>query len=302
MAGIYVYSDKKDLAAELVGFAKGCGKRAIVLTFDERAAKDLSNSGADKVCLLKGDSELVENYGKSIAHLLAEQGAELFVVGATVSGRDIAARVAGYLDCAMVSEASSITYTDGKLVTERMMYGGSVQQSEVLEGLCVVTVRAGKFEAISGAAEVTTLEISADTRTTLVERKDIVKEGADLSVAERIVCVGMALDKREDLQIAHDLAAVLGAEVGCTRGVAEEKHWLPVEQYIGMSGAVVKPKLYLSMGVSGQIQHVFGIRDSQIIVAVNTDPKAPIFKAADYGIVGDMYQVIPLLTKTLKGA
>ncbi len=134
----------------------------------------------------------------------------------------------------------------------------------------------------------------------MVETAAIVKEGADLSTAERVVCIGLSMDKKDDMKIAQNLADAIGAEIGCTRGIAEERHWLPVEQYIGISGAVVKPKLYISMGVSGQVQHVYGIRDSQIIAAVDTNEKAPIFKAADYGIVGDMYEIIPALTAALK--
>ncbi|OPX94712.1 MAG: Acryloyl-CoA reductase electron transfer subunit beta [Pelotomaculum sp. PtaB.Bin104] len=299
MAGIYIYSDKKDLAAELAGFAKGTGKEAIVLTFDEKAAEELKDIGASKVYVLKGDSPLAENYGKAIADLLVKEGAEMFIAGATVRGRDLAARVAGYLDCAMVSDVSALNYIGGKLLTERMMYGGAVVQSEVLEGLCVVTVSAGKFEAVSGSAEIEEISIPADNRVSLIETAPIVKQGADLQTAEKVVCVGMAMDKEGDLQMARDLAEAIGAEIGCTRGIAEERHWLPVESYIGISGAIIKPKLYISMGVSGQIQHVFGIRDSQTIVAIDTNEKAPIFKAADYGVVGDMYEVVPLLIKEL---
>jgi electron transfer flavoprotein alpha subunit len=300
MAGVYIYSDKQDLAAELVSFAKGSGKEAIILTFDEKAAEGIKNVGADKVYILKGDSPLAENYGKAIADLLRKEDAELFTVGSTARGRDIAARVAGYLDCAMVSDISSVSFAGGKLSTERMMYGGAVVQNEIIAGLCVVTVPAGKFEVISSStAEIVTVDVEADNRVSLVETAPIVKQGADLSVAEKVICVGMAIDKAEDLQMAKDLADAIGGEIGCTRGIAEERHWLPVESYIGISGAVIKPKLYISMGVSGQIQHVFGIRDSQIIVAIDTNEKAPIFKAADYGIVGDMYEVVPLLTKAL---
>jgi electron transfer flavoprotein alpha subunit len=300
MKGIYIYSDKNNLAAEIVGFAKAAGKEAYILTFDEKTAEAMNNWGADKIYLIKGDSDLAENYGKAIAELLKKEEAELFAVGATVRGRDLAARAAGYLDCAMVSDVSSVTFADGKLCTERMIYGGIMQQSEVLEGFAVITIPAGKFEAISGATDILSVNLEADKRVSIIETAPIVKEGADISSADKIVCVGMALDKQEDLQIAKDLAEAIGAEIGCTRGVAEERHWLPIQNYIGISGVVVKPKLYLSMGVSGQIQHVFGVRDAQVIVAVDTNEKAPIFRAADYGIIGDMYEVIPLLTEALK--
>ncbi|HCF49068.1 MAG TPA: electron transfer flavoprotein subunit alpha/FixB family protein [Syntrophomonas sp.] len=300
MAGVYIYSDKTDIAQEIIGFARAAGKEAILLTLSEKDAQALQNSGADKIYVIDGKSELIENYSKAIADLLTKANAEFFAVGATPRGRDLAARVAGYLDCAMVSDVSSIEYSGQNLQCVRMMYGGAVQQNEVLSGLSVVTVSAGKFETVKGEAAIQTLELEADTRVTVVETAPVVKVGVDLGKADKVVCVGMALDKVEDLQIARDLAEAVGAELGCTRSIAEERHWLPVESYIGISGAVIKPRLYMSMGVSGQIQHVYGIRDAQLIVAIDINEKAPIFKAADYGIVGDLYEVVPLLTEALK--
>ncbi len=300
MAGIYVYSDKLDIAAELIAFAKESAKEANAVCFSQADADQLAQMGADKVFYLKGDSPLVESYGQAIADFLQSQAADLFVVGASARGRDVAARVAGYLDCGMVSDVSSLSYSDGKLSTERMMYGGAVVQSETISGLSVVTVAAGKFEPIKGGAVIVTLAVESDDRVSLIESAPIVKEGVDLRQAVNVVCVGLGLEKEADMQLAKDLAAVLNAELGCTRGIAEERHWLPVESYIGISGAVIKPQLYISMGVSGQVQHVFGVRDAKIIVAIDSNEKAPIFRSADYGIVGDMYEIIPLLTQALK--
>lgn len=301
MSGIYVYSDKLDIAAELIGFAKMSGQAAHALCFSQADADQLASMGADTVFYLKGDSPLAENYGSALADFLKNQAAELLVVGATARGRDIAARVAGYLDCGMVSDVSGLSYSDGQLSTERMMYGGAVVQSESVSGFGVVTAAAGKFSPVTGCAEIVTVAVAADNRVTLVETAPIIKEGVDLRQASSVVCVGLGLEKEDDLQMARDLADVLQAELGCTRGIAEERHWLPVEQYIGISGAVIKPQLYLSMGVSGQVQHIFGVRDAKIIVAIDSNEKAPIFRSADYGIVGDMYEIIPLLTKALNG-
>lgn len=301
MAGIYIYSDKLDIAAELIGFARTSGKEANAVCFHQADADQLARMGADKVFYLKGDSPLAENYGQALAEFLKEQAAELFVAGATARGRDIAARVAGYLNCAMVSDISSLDYSNGTLSTERMMYGGAVVQSETISSLSVVTVAAGKYEPVKGNAEIVTVAVNSDNRVSLIETAPIVKEGVDLKQANSVVCVGMGLEKEADLQMAKDLAAALNAELGCTRGIAEERHWLPVEQYIGISGAVIKPQLYISMGVSGQVQHIFGVRDAKIIVAIDNNEKAPIFRSADYGIVGDMYEIIPLLTKALTG-
>ncbi len=300
MAGIYIYSDKAELAAELIGFAKSIDKEAVLFTPDKQTAIQLKSAGADRIMLISGGSDLVENYAKDIAGVLKDYEAELFAVGATPRGRDLAARVAGHLGCAMVSDVVSLSYNDGHFCADRMMYGGAVQVTELLQGLGIVTVPAGKFETITGpAADIIPVELSADTRVTLTGTTAIEKKGVDLENAEKVVCIGMSMESYKDLQIALDLADQIGAEVGCTRGIAEERKWLPLEQYIGISGAVIRPKLYISMGVSGQIQHVYGIRDAQIIVAVDSNEKAPIFKAADYGIVGDMYEVIPALTTAL---
>ncbi len=101
--------------------------------------------------------------------------------------------------------------------------------------------------------------------------------------------------------MAENLAVKLKGELSCTRGIAEDEHWLPIERYIGISGQMVKPDLYLAVGLSGQVQHMVGARESKIIVAVNSDERAPIFEAADYGIVGDLYAVLPLLTAAING-
>jgi len=300
MAGIYVYSDKIYIAAELIGFAKASGQAANVICFSQADAERLAQMGAGQVYYLKGTSPRPESYGQVVAAFLKDQNADLFAVGATARGRDLAASVAGCLDCAMISDISSVSFADGILATDRMMYGGAVVQSEEVSGFAVVTIAAGKFAPLSGSAEIVTVEVMADSRVSLVDAVPIVKEGVDLRQACSVVCVGLGLEKEADLQLARDLAAVLNAEIGCTRGVAEERHWLPVEQYIGISGAVIKPQLYLSMGVSGQVQHTFGVRDAKVIVAIDSNEKAPIFRSADYGIVGNMYEIIPLLTKALQ--
>ncbi|TWH46746.1 electron transfer flavoprotein subunit alpha/FixB family protein [Sporomusa sp. KB1] len=299
MGGIYIYSDRTIMAAELIGFAKKSGKSANVITFNETAANEIAQYGADQVYVFKGDSPLAENYAKAVADFLRNERAELFVVGATARGRDIAARVAGYLECSLLSEVSTIVLEGGTVSTTRMVYGGAVIQSEAAAGMAVVTIPSGKFEAVQGGtSEVAIVSVKADDRVSLLESTPIVRSEVDLSAADKIVCIGLGMEKKEDMQLAIDLAEVLGAEIGCTRSVSEEKHWLP--NYIGISGLTIRPSLYLAMGVSGQVQHLVGVRDSKIIVAINTNEKAPIFNGADYGIVGDLYEIAPLLTKELK--
>lgn len=282
MAGIYIYSDKAALVPELIGLAKAGGRTAHVISLPEGAV-------------------LPENYAKAMAELLKAQAAEAFFVGATARGREIAARVAGYLDCEMASDVSALTVGEKGISVERVIYGGAVIEKAEFAGFGVFTIPTGVGEAAPvEEAQTVTLAGEADGRVALVSAEPIPRQGTDLKKAEKIVCVGMGVAKHEDLAMAEALAEVLGAEMGCSRNVAEERHWFPTEQYIGMTGVCVAPKLYLSMGVSGQIQHTYGIRDAQVVIAVDSNEAAPIFKAADYGIVGDMYEVIPALTEALK--
>jgi len=299
MAGFFIIAEKPEVAAELVTFARVCNKTATVLVLGINP-NSYDNCGASRVVCLKGDSDIPENYAKAAADYLKTEGAELLLAEANVRSRDIAARIAGYMDCAMASDVASVSYENGTLKTTRSVYGGAVVDSEEMDCFCVVTVPAGKFEMAQGKPEINTVHAEADTRVRLEGRTPAVKSGVDIKKAEKVVCVGLGIKKEEDLVLARELADALGAELACSRSVAEERHWLPVEQYIGISGVQIKSKLYLSLGVSGQVQHVFGIRDAGQIVAINSDESAPIFRACDYGAVGDLYEIVPLLTEAIR--
>jgi electron transfer flavoprotein alpha subunit len=299
MAGIYIYSELTQAAAELVTFAKQAGKTAHILAFNQEEAQVAAGFAAETVIFFQGGSQLAENYAKPIAGLLKESGAELFAVISSDRGRDLAARVSGYLECGMISDVATINWEADKLVTTRIMYGGAVIQSNQAQGLAVATIPAGLFAPSSGGTtEIVVVPAVADERVHLIASAPAVKTCVDLTVADKIVCIGLGMEKREDMKIAEQLAEVIGAEIGCTRTIAEERHWLPC--YIGISGLSVKPSLMISLGVSGQVQHVVGMRDSKIVAAINNNAKAPIFQAADYGIVGDMNEIVPLLTQALK--
>lgn len=299
MAGVFVFSEQPDLAAELVTFARQTGKSCTVIAIGEDAAEKCKLFGADQILCLRGQSELVEGYAKAVAALLKERAFEIFVVGATPSGRELAARVAGYLDCGMIGDVSSAAFPEGRLVAERMLYGGALTRKEALCGCGVITVAAGAREKAVGAARgMILLDVKSDDRVTVESVSPIVREGADLSIAEKVICVGMGFERKEELRVAYDLAAALGGAVGGTRAIAEDRHWLP--HYIGLSGVKIKPRLYIGLAVSGQIQHFVGVKDAQVIVAINKDSKAPIFSACDYGIIGDVFEIAPVLTAALK--
>lgn len=296
MSAIYVYGDKPELAAELVSFARTIGEECYVIACGCGDPSAYAQTGADRVIYL-GDG-MAEGYAKAIAKLLTERGADLFAASMSCTGRELGARVAGYLDCAMVSGATGISKTDDGFCSERMMYGGSCISTANFGGIGVATIAAGKFPAASGAAEIENVQVEADNRVCVTGTEPIVREGVDITAAEKVVGVGMGFSSHEELQMAYELGEALGAELGCTRSLSEDQHWF--SEYIGLSGVQISPKLYIALGISGQVQHSVGVRGSQIIVAINRDEKAPIMSACDYGVVGDMFELVPMLTKALK--
>lgn len=306
MSGIFIYSEDGAVARQLVtaglGLKKSMNEPLVAIALPGADTQALAATGVDKVVQLKGDNAWPESYAGAICDFLAAEGASVVLVGGTPRGKDVAARIAARLGAGLVTDAQSLCFAEGSIETTRMMYGGLALCTERVSLPALVTVPPRGFEeapAGQGAAEQVTVEAAADGRVAISDVCPTERQGVDISAAERIVCVGRGLAKREDMALAEALAASLGAELACSRGIAEDYHWLPVERYIGISGQKVKPELYLSVGVSGQVQHVAGIRDSRIIVAIDSNEKAPIFQAADYGIVGDLYEIVPLLASAL---
>jgi electron transfer flavoprotein alpha subunit len=137
-------------------------------------------------------------------------------------------------------------------------------------------------------------------KTKIIEKKGKAGDVVSLEDAQTLVCIGRGLNKKEDLPLVETLAKLLHAEIGCTRPLSHEWQWLSEQREVGLSGKKCKPRLCVELGISGQIQHTVGIRDSKVIVAINKDKTAPIFEMADYGIVGDIYEVVPKLSEKLK--
>lgn len=310
MAVIWVYSEDTVITRQLLAVGRNLADQIhanlCAVTLDAEAGTSLIQAGADKVVVLKGDNQWPESYAKQFAELALQEQPSYVFVGATPRGKDLAAKAAATINAGLVTEAFAVRVANDLVETDRMMYGGLAACTEVLVPPAIVTVPARTFEPLIPDAgrqgEIVVLNAKTDDRISVSNVCPIVREGADISVADKLVCIGRGLAKKEDMKLAEELAATIGAEIGCTRGIAEDYHWLPAERYIGISGAKIKPSLYISVGVSGQVQHVAGIRDSKIIVAVDTNENAPIFEAADYGIVGDLYEVVPQLTEALKKA
>jgi electron transfer flavoprotein alpha subunit len=201
-----------------------------------------------------------------------------------------------------------VAIADGPVFTRQLLQGrlaGSYRHQG--GGPCFLSVQAGAFRADtvqSGTAEVAVFEPKIDPTDIRTKPGDPFRGSAqtvDLSSAPLIVSVGRGIKEADNLPIVQELAAALGAELAASRPICDNG-WLPMERQVGSSGQTVSPKLYLAVGISGAIQHLVGMKGSQCIVAINKDPDAPIFEVADYGIVGDLFEVVPALTEALKAA
>ncbi|MCI6573726.1 MAG: electron transfer flavoprotein subunit alpha/FixB family protein [Actinomycetaceae bacterium] len=301
MTRILVYSDISSRVAELVTFAQTSGAEVEALALSPQQAEELSACGAQTLLTADIGEATPESCARSIADLVKSRDADVVVIGVTARGLDLAAQLAGYLEWGYGSDVSSPLYSDGVLTYDRSLYGGTVISTEKIEGHGVITVGRGNFPPASGAVGGTeAVEIHGDGRVHVVGREEIPTQGVDIASAERVVSVGMGTPSEDDIQIARDMADAMHGAVSCSRGVAEERNWLPMESYIGISGKVIQPKLYLAMGISGQVQHMYGVRDAKTIVAVNTDKNAQICtRGSDYYIVGDMREYGPLITAEL---
>jgi electron transfer flavoprotein alpha subunit len=306
MAGIFVFSEDHALAGQLLTPAlelkKSLAQPVIVLALCEQDAKALAALGADKVVVLQSSGKWVEGFADAVYSQVKAAEASILLVGGTLRGKHVASYVAAKLNAGMTTDAKALRIEGGKLLATRVLYAGLAVCEEEVTLPAVATIRARTFlapQAAATAGVIETASVESDARVTVEEVTSTSDEGIDITAANKLVAVGRGFRKKEDLKLAEDLGSALHAELACTRGVAEDEHWLPIERYIGISGQTVKPELYLAVGLSGQVQHMVGCRESKVIVAVNNDERSPIFEAADYGIVGDLYEVLPLLTAAL---
>jgi electron transfer flavoprotein alpha subunit len=313
MAGIWVFAENRDQTLELLNAGKDLaadfGTKLTAFAWDQQSAQDYIAHGADEVLLLPPltDDQPLESCVPVIADTAKTEDPDAFFIAATQRGKEIAARLAARLNTGLCSGCTGFKVDKEKklLAMERMLFGGLAVQTLVpttRPQMATVPPRTFDPAAPQEGKEGSIRELPAipPSAVKVVSRTAKVREAVDITEAKIVVCVGRGVEKKEDVELARELARVLGGEVGCSRPVAEELHWLPEEVYLGISGKKIKPDLYVGVGVSGQIQHVTGIRDSKVIFAINKDENAPIFEAADYGIVGDLYQVVPKLIQELK--
>jgi electron transfer flavoprotein alpha subunit len=282
----------------------------------EGLAKDLSRYGADRIYwaddpLLKDYSS--EAYATILCNLLTSLQPRAFLLGATSMGKDLAPKVAARLKTCLITDCISIDLNDqGQLIATRPIYGGKIR-AEVMSNLTslqVATLRQNVFTARApdetGAASTSEkldrLSIQLDVSKLKARVKEIQATAGtriELTEASIIVSGGRGLKGPENFKIVEELARALGAAVGASRA-AVDAGWKPHPYQVGLTGKTVSPLLYIACGISGAIQHQAGMSSSRYIVGINKDPEAPIFKIANYGIVGDVFEVVPLLTQEIK--
>lgn len=314
MSGVWIISENRGQSMELLNIgrqlADKMGMRVAALLYQDREhVEDYINHGADEVMLLPplSSEHPPESYIPVIIEEARKGEPDLILLPATPRGKNMAALLAARLNVGLVSSCTVIDFDKGSktLVMERLAYGGAAVQKVICSTRpAMATIPPRTYDTAmpetGRQGHVRELPSPSPSAIKIIERKVKEREVKDISEARVVVCVGRGIEKEEDLAIARQLADVLGGAIGCTRPIAEEFHWLPEELCIGLSGVQVKPDLYLGVGVSGQVQHVTGIRNAKVVAAVNKDENAPIFKAADFGIIGDLYDVVPKLISELK--
>ena len=336
--GVYVFAQQVDnelsgIAFELLGKAKelasdlGTDVTAVLIGSDVKGLTDeLAEYGADKVIVVD-DPELkeyrTEPYAHALSSVINEYKPEIVLVGATAIGRDLGPRVSARVQTGLTADCTVLEIGDfpinaipgqedkqkhNQLLMTRPAFGGNT----IATIACpdnrpqMATVRPGvmqKIAPIAGAkANVVEFNPGFTPNNRYVEILNVVKavkSTANIMEAKILVSGGRGVGSKENFKLLEDLAEVLGGTVSCSRAVVENG-WLPVDLQVGQTGKTVRPQIYFAIGISGAIQHVAGMEDSDLIIAINKDEDAPIFDVADYGLVGDLNKIVPALTAALK--
>ncbi len=301
-------------AQQLAAEQKGTLRAVLVGKGISSLAEELAANRLDEVLL--AEHGLLEKYtpdGFSLAlkQVIEQAKPELVLLPHTYQVRDFAPKLAASLNKGMVADCTGYKYEGGTLRFVRQMFQGKTAADVSLQGSgpWFVSFQAGAFRAdlvAKGDRKAPVRTLGVDLKPEQIRTKPLelfreAKQAVDLTQASVIVAVGRGIKAPENLPMAERLAKLLGGEIAASRPICDEG-WLPMERQIGSSGQTVAPKLYFALGISGAIQHVVGMKGSRTIVAVNKDQNAPIFEVADYGIVADIFEVIPALTEALESS
>jgi electron transfer flavoprotein alpha subunit len=315
MSNVLIFTELNDgkvkpVTLEILG--KLNGQKADVAVIGDLAddqVKILAQYGAQKVHKLKGDKldkYSPEGYSNALSGFIKSQSYDYVFAGATSTGKDLIPRLAAAFEAGCASDCTNFTFDGGTFAGTRPLFAGKCLAKVELTGPKphFVTVRPNALGMPSspsaGAGE--TNDVAANAGEIRAAIKEIIKAASskvDLTEANIIVSGGRAMKNAENFKILNEMADVIGATVGASRA-AVDSGFAPHAMQVGQTGKTVAPSLYIACGISGAIQHLAGMRTSKVIVAINTDPDAPIFTRADYGIVGDLFTIVPIMTEEFK--
>jgi electron transfer flavoprotein alpha subunit len=299
---------------EAIAAAQGAGdtiKVALPGSGVDSGAAELAAAEVSEVIALDSSSladYTADGYVMALAALIQQEQPGRVLFAHTYQTRDFAPALAARLERSLITDVTGIKSHDGGDVYVRPVFQGKLTADVTAEGPAphLVTIQIGAFRADAvrrGATPVPVRKVEAAVDASKIRQKPEApfkeaKQAVDLSQAERIVAVGRGIKGQEHLKIAEDLAKALGAEIAASRPICDSG-WLPMDRLIGSSGQTVAPKLYVALGISGAIQHIVGLKGARTIVAINKDAEAPIFEIADFGIVGDLFEVVPAMIAEL---
>ena len=317
MSKILVFAEQREGELKKVAFenitlarelTKAQGSELVVAVIGDKVAglaDALGKYGATKVINAQhADLHLYQPdaYAKILSDIAATEGATTVIMGATQMGKDLAPRVAVRLKAALATDCISVTFADGDFKIVRPMYAGKVRATIRLKSaIKIMTVRPNVVVPELAQTSPTVSEFTVDPGTLRSTVTEVVAGSGgklDVTEADIIVSGGRGLKGAENFHLISDLAGKLGAAQGASRAVVDAG-WRPYAEQVGQTGKTVSPSLYIAVGISGAIQHLAGMSSSKYIVAINKDPEAPIFKVADYGIVGDLFEVVPKMIELL---
>ncbi|CAN5514407.1 electron transfer flavoprotein subunit alpha/FixB family protein [soil metagenome] len=320
MSGILTYAlhyegafNKNSLGAVSEGakLAKEIGGEAGVVVvggddLTDELCQSLGSHGATKVYRAKAPEGLAQPVVDVMAKVISDEGYSYALFGGGLLGFEIGAGLTARLNAGVTMEVTEVKARDGKLVAVRpILQDSAIVDVDYVSEPCIIIGRLNAFEASedgAGAADVVDVDVSLEehsTKAKMVRRGE--QRGADVNIedAKTLVAGGRGLGKAEGFDLCEELAGALGGTVAATRAVVDAG-WYPYAAQIGQTGKTVAPKLYLAAGISGAIQHKFGMQSSENIVAINKDPNAPIFEFSDLGVVGDLNKILPKLTEAVK--
>lgn len=314
--GVWVFSENYDLLLELLAggspLAASCKTELVAVLLGsevESKADEIINYGADKVFVVdhpRLKDFQTETYLSALTSLVMNNNPKVLLVGSTKNGKELASRLAMRLETGCIPDCIQLTINEGgQLMTKRIVYSGNAVVTAIhRRSPQIATVPPRTFQKLEPKkrnGEIVRVEVEVkEPKIEVVGVKKMEVAEVKIEEAQIVVCGGRGIEKKEDFKQLEELAKLLGGQTSNTRPLAEDRKWFT--GWIGLSGKKVKPILYIGCGISGMIQHVAGMRDSKVVVAINKDPEAAIFEVADYIIVGDLYKIVPAIGEELKKA